>query len=306
MNAKTTLTYESILATQQRTPAWRVEDLIGGERRLDFRKPFMPEGLAGVEPLQFLSRDERRTLNQIRGHEYLSIFGLVEEFILPFVLDHARPRLRDDDHRVRALLQFAGEEAKHIQLFKRFREAFVADFGTSASIIGPPEAVAAEVLKRHPLAVALLILHIEWMTQKHFLEGVKDNGDLDPLFRSLLKHHWLEEANHAKLDTLMVQALGEGCSLEERMGAFEQYLELGMFIDQGLAAQLDLNLDTFTRATGRKLSDSEDWRIREIQRRAMRWTYIGSGITHPMFLESVEALDPALRRKAEEVGPSFC
>ena len=306
MNAKTTLTYEAILSTQQRTPAWRVEDLIGGERRLDFTRPFMPEGLAGVEGLKFLSRDERRTLNQIRGHEYLSIFGLVEEFILPFVLDHARPRLRDDDHRVRALLQFAGEEAKHIQLFKRFREAFVADFGTSAAVIGPPEAIAAEVLKHHPLAVALLILQIEWMTQKHYLEGVKDNGDLDPLFRSLLKHHWMEEAGHAKLDTLMVQALGESCSLEERMAAFEQYLGLGMFIDQGLLGQLDMNLDTFTRATGRKLSDAERSEFREVQRRAMRWTYIGSGITHPMFLESVEGLDPVLRRKAEEIGPSFC
>src|SRR5262245_50286395 len=150
MNAKTTLTYETILTAQQRTPAWKVEDLIGGPRQLDFTKPFMPEGLAGVEGLQFLSRDERRVLNQIRGHEYLAIFGVVEEFILPFVLDHARPRLRDDDARVRTLLQFAGEEAKHIQLFKRFREAFSAGFGTPAAVIGPPEAIGAEVLKRHP------------------------------------------------------------------------------------------------------------------------------------------------------------
>jgi len=306
MKVNTTLTYEAIQAAQQRTPAWRVEDLIGGERRMDFTKPFLPEGLAGVESLDFLSMDDRRTLNQIRGHEYLSIFGLVEEFILPFVLDHARPRLRDDDHRVRALLQFAGEEAKHIQLFKRFREEFTAGFGTRCNVIGPPEAVAAEVLKRHPLAVALLILHIEWMTQKHFLEGVKDNRDIDPLFRSLLKHHWMEEANHAKLDTLMVQALGDSCSLEERMAAFGQYLELGMFLDQGLAGQLDMNLDAFSRATQRKLTESQWTQVRDAQRRAMRWTYIGSGITHPMFLESVEALDPSLRRKAEEVGPAFC
>jgi hypothetical protein len=306
MKMKMTPKYEAILASQERTPAWRVEDLIGGERRLDFTRPFMPEALAGVEPLRFLSPDERRTLNQIRGHEYLSIFGLVEEFILPFVLDHARSRLRGDDDRARTLLQFAGEEAKHIQLFRRFREAFVEAFGTRCDVIGPPEAIAAEVLKRHPLAVALLIEHIEWMTQKHFLEGVKDNGHLDPLFSNLLKHHWMEEANHAKLDSLMVQALGESCSPEERMAAFDQYLELGMFIDQGLASQLDMNLDAFSKATGRTLSAGEESEFRQVQRRAMRWTYIGSGITHPLFLESVEGLDPSLRRKAEEVGPSFC
>src|SRR4026208_155969 len=206
-------TYQSVLAASEMIH-WRIEDIIGGEKKLDFRKPFMPESLARVEPLTFLDSDEKRTLNQIRGNAYLCIFGLVEEFILPFVMDHARPHLQGDDHRVRALLQFAGEEAKHIQLFKRFREEFVADFGTACNVIGPPEAIAAEVLKRHPLAVALLILHIEWMTPKHFLGGVKDNRDIDPLFRSLLKHHWMEEANHAKLDTLMVQALGESCSLE--------------------------------------------------------------------------------------------
>jgi len=144
------------------------------------------------------------------------------------------------------------------------------------------------------------------MTQKHFLEGVRDNGDMDPLFRSLLKHHWMEEINHARLDMLLVQALGENCSLEERMTAFNEYLGLGMFIDTALKDQLDMNLDAFSRATGRVLSESEKEEVRKTQQRALRWTYIGSGITHPMFLEAVEGLDPSLRRKAEEVGPAFC
>ena len=53
------------------------------------------------------------------------------------------------------MLQFACEEAKHIQLFKRFREDFEAGFGTSCDVIGPPEAIAQAVLGHHPLAVAL-------------------------------------------------------------------------------------------------------------------------------------------------------
>jgi len=81
-----------------------------------------------------------------RGVARLVMFGLVEEFILPFVLDHARPRLADDDYRTRALIQFASEEAKHIQLFKRFREEFDAGFGHRCEVIGPSEAVAAKAL----------------------------------------------------------------------------------------------------------------------------------------------------------------
>lgn len=116
-------TYRETLVASQNVN-WRIEDIIGGDKRLDFTKPFMPESLARVEPLSFLTPDEKLVLNQIRGNTYLCIFGVVEEFILPFVMDHVRPMLASDDYRVRALLQFASEEAKHIQLFRCFREEF--------------------------------------------------------------------------------------------------------------------------------------------------------------------------------------
>ena len=85
-NGKGRYSYQATLATAQKVN-WRIEDIIGGDKRLDFSKSFMPESLARVEPLDFLRADEKRTLNQIRGAAYLGIFGLVEEFILPFVLD---------------------------------------------------------------------------------------------------------------------------------------------------------------------------------------------------------------------------
>ena len=83
-------TYRSALASSEAI-RWRIEDLVGNDKRLDFSQPFMPETLARVEPLAFLNNDEKRVLNQIRGNAYLCIFGLVEEFILPFVLDHVNP-----------------------------------------------------------------------------------------------------------------------------------------------------------------------------------------------------------------------
>jgi hypothetical protein len=212
--------YENVLAASEQVN-WRVEDLIGPGKRLDFRRPFMPESLARVETLDFLTPQDRLTLNQIRGHDYLYIFGLVEEFILPFVLDHARPVLHGNNARVRAFLNFAGEEAKHIDLFKRFRDDFLNSFGSDCGVIGPPEAIAQAVLSKHPLAVALVILHIEWMTQRHYLDSVLTDETLDPQFKSLLKHHWMEESQHAKLDTLMVQAIYEACSPEERAASID-------------------------------------------------------------------------------------
>jgi hypothetical protein len=300
-----TYTYESVLATSQRVN-WKIDDIVGGDKGLDFRRAFMPEALAGVRKLDFLSPAEQRTLNQIRGLGYLVMFGLVEEYILPFVLDHARPRLAAGDFRTRALIQFASEEAKHIQLFKRFREEFDAGFGHRCEVIGPPAAVAAEILRHSPLAVALLTLHIEWFVQQHYLESVKDDHDLDPQFKSLLKHHWMEEAQHTKLDTLMVEELAAATAPEDIRKAVDEYLEIGAFIDGGMQQQVQLDLDSFERATGRRLTAEERERFHEAQLKALRWTFIGSGITHPSFLATVAKLGPGLREKLEAVAPAFC
>jgi len=298
-------TYKETLATSQKVN-WRIEDIIGGDKRLDFTKPFMPEYLARVEQLSFLTGEEKRVLNQIRGNTYLALFGVVEEFILPFLIDHARPLLNGDDYRVRALLQFAGEEAKHIHLFRRFGEEFDNGFGKPCAIIGPAEEIGKAVLSHHPLAIALAILQIEWMTQKHYTESVQDNQDLDPQFKSLLRHHWMEEAQHAKLDALMVEALADGLSPEEIERAVDEYLEIGGFIDGGLKQQVEFDLEAFTRATGRELSDEEKERFREVQMQANRWTYLGSGMTHEKFLESLEQLSPSIRKRIEEIAPAFC
>jgi len=297
-------TFEATLAAGQVTP-WRVEDIIGGEKKLDFSKPFMPEALAWMDQLTFLNQDEKRILNQIRGNTYLSIFELVEEFILPFALDEARPHLLEDDYRVRALLQLASEEAKHIQLFKTFKREFADGFGTQCAVIGPPEEVAKAVLAHQPLGVAIAILTIEWMSQRHYLESIKDNQALDPQFKSLLKHHWVEEAQHAKTDTLMVELLAEGKTEDQIMEAMEEFLDIGGFLDNGLKQQVELDMDAFMRATGRQLTDAEKEEFRRVQHQANRWTYLGSGMTHERVLQTLEGLTPKARQRIEEVAPAF-
>jgi len=304
MTAALPYSYRETLVASQRVN-WRVEDIIGGDKSLDFTKPFMPESLARIKKLSFLNAEERLVLNQIKGHTYLQIFGLVEEFILPFVLDHVRPSLDEDDYRVRAFLQFASEEAKHIQLFKTFTAEFHKTFPVKCEVIGPASAIATAILLHQPLAVALAILCIEWMSQIHYTDSIKDDQDLDPQFKSLLKNHWLEEAQHAKLDTLMVESLADGMSESEIEKAVDEFLEIGGFLDDGLKQQTVFDLEAFERATGRKLTDGERDEFIGVQHQANRWTYLGTGLTHPRFLETLGKLSTAQRRRIEEVAPVF-
>jgi hypothetical protein len=221
-------------------------------------------------------------------------------------LDHARSQLQGDDYRVRALLQFAGEEAKHIQLFKRFRQEFEDGFGTECQVIGPPEAIAAAILAHDPLGVAITTLHIEWMVQRHYLDSIKDDQQLDPQFKSLLKHHWIEEVQHAKLDTLMVEALAASRSEAEIMRGVEEYLEIGGFIDNGLKQQVEFDLESFEQASGHTLNEAQREEFRRVQLRANRWTYLGTGMTHEKVLETLEWLTPKARQRVESISPAFC
>src|SRR5215212_2378846 len=269
--------YEATLASSLRAQ-WELDDVLSTDQDLDFSRNFMPESLARTAALDALNPFEQRILNQISAHQYLCIFGVVEEFILPFLLDHARPALRDDDYRVRALLNFAGEEAKHIHLFKRFHEAFVRGFPVECQMI-------------------------EWMTQAHYVGSIRDDGDIDPLFKSLLRHHWIEEAQHAKLDTLIVDALAEGRSEADIDRVIDEFFEIGAFLDSGLEMQAGFNLDALEKAIGRKVDDREA--IKAQQHQAARWTYIGSGMVHERFKATLEAISPRAAARIADAAPLF-
>jgi len=294
--------YEATLASSLRAQ-WQLDDVLREDQDLDFSRNFMPESLARTAVLDGLNPIEQRVLNQISAHQYLAIFGVVEEFILPFLVDHARPHLLGDDWRVRAILNFASEEAKHIHLFKRYHTAFVRGFPVECQMIGPSEAIGAEVLKHDPLAVGLVILMIEWMTQQHYLGSIRDDGDIDPLFKSLMKHHWVEEAQHAKLDTLIVDALAVGRTDEQIDKAIDEFFEIGGFLDDGLKVQAGFNLDALEKAIGRKIENRDE--VLGQQHQAARWTYIGSGMVHERFKNTLNSMSRRAAERIAEAAPLF-
>ena len=294
--------YEATLTSSMRAQ-WHLDEVLRADQELDFSRNFMPESLARTAAIATLNPFEQRVLNQISAHQYLCIFGIVEEFILPFLIDHARPHLLGDDWRVRAILNFASEEAKHIHLFKRFHQAFVRGFPIECRMIGPSEAIGAEVLRHDPLAVGLVILMIEWMTQQHYLGSIRDDGDIDPLFKSLMKHHWMEEAQHAKLDTLIVDALAVGRTEEEINKAIDEFFEIGGFLDEGLKTQATFNLDALEKAIGRKLEDRDE--LLAQQHQAARWTYIGSGMVHERFRNTLHSMSRRAEARIAEAAPLF-
>ena len=272
--------------------AWSVEDCFQG-RDFDFAKGFLPERIAGTAGIACLDEGEKLKLNQIRGNSYCHIFAFVEEFIVPMTMDHARRDVFGDETRLRYLLRFAEEETKHQDMLRQASEKIGAGLGVSCGVIAGREEVAKIVLGKSPLAALLLTSLIEWFTQLHYVEHVRDSSGLDPLFHDILRFHWIDEAQHAKADSVLINELAGDLSAAQREAAVDELLELGMAIDGLLAQQIDLDIKTLEAVSKRKFSDDERDEISQAQRRSYRWTFLVSGLEHPNFKKIVDELTDA-------------
>ena len=281
-------TYQDCLDNSKKV-SWTEDDVLAG-KNFDFSKRFLPSRLTGVDEIVCLNDDEKRQLNQIMGNGYCHIFAFVEEFIIPTITEEAMKDVYGDEVRVRSLLRFAEEELKHQELFRKSVGLFGQGFGSECGLIPGREEVAKVVRSKSKLAVMILTTVIEWFTQLHYIEHVRDDSDLDGLFRDLLRFHWMEEAQHAKLDTLLIGEVAEQLSLEERETAIDEVIELGGAIDGLLAQQIGLNIEALEKVTGRTFTAAEEEEITTKTRRAWRWTFLVSGLEHPNVVKTIGEL----------------
>ena len=272
--------------------AWRVDDIMPPDTRLDFSRPFLPAALSGRGEPGFLTQAESRQLNQITGNSYLNLFAFVEEYILATMVEHAHAEVFGDHHAIRALTRFADEEGKHQQLFYRYLDAFRRDFGHECEVLGSAAVVAGVVMSKSPIAVMMLTYHIEIMTQAHYVECVKDDHGIDPLFAKLLHAHWLEESQHARIDALELDKLLRDASREQIEQGFTDYLDLIGAVDGLLAQQSAMDVRSLARASGRGFSDAEAAQLVASQHAGYRYTFLVYGMKNPSHIAAMTRMWP--------------
>jgi hypothetical protein len=185
--------------------------------------------------------------------------------------------------------------------FERFAAEFAKGFGTPVGVIGPAAEVAAKILEHSRLGVALVVLHLEWPTLRHYLESVKTDESLDPQFTSLLKHHWQEEAQHAKLDTILIDELARGLSPEQIKQGIDDFLAIGGILEGGLRAQQQLDLEALEKHVSRTFSPAEREEITVAQVKSYRYALLVQGLEHPNFSGAVAALSPEGARRVADL-----
>ena len=285
--------------------SWTLDAVFPEGTPLDFTRPFLPEALAPTRALAFLQADEQRALNQIAGNAYLNLFAFVEEFIIATVVKHTHAELFGDHIAIRALSRFTDEEVKHQQLFARYQASFERDFGVKCGVLEEAAAVAGVILSKSPIAVILMTLHIELMTQQHYTESVRDDGGLDPLFAKLLKQHWLEESQHARIDALELKKLVEPATAEAISVGFKDYMDLLDAVCGLLGKQAEMDVPSLEKKLGKTFSDDQRKQIVATQLKGYVKTFVHVGMTHPQFVDIIKRLDASAASSVGEKARSM-
>jgi hypothetical protein len=262
---------------------WEIDaDVIRG-RDFDYTRTFLPTGLSKADTLEFLDADERRFLSQVQGRTYAYMFGLVERFIAPKMLQTSSQHWLGDQVALEALVRLSDEELKHQELFRRLEVLMDAHMPPGYGRVADPNTVAGAVLAARSWAVLALICHIELFVQSHYDKSIAPQTDLCPLWKDVFLFHWKEECQHVILDELEWRAEHRKIDADERDAAVDDLIALVGAVDGILQAQAESDNDYFLASCGRKLSSDEAKRVGDTLLAAYRWQYIVSGVQHPRF-----------------------
>ena len=294
-----TYSYEECLQTAYRIN-WRIGDVIGSQQ-FDCSRRWLPRALSGVNRCADLTEDEKMKLTHVEMGAYAHLFSYVEEFIAPRMLSLAQDFEIHNRPAFDALVNFAAEEVKHMNLFREVRARVDEAIGFPLALIGDEKAVARAVLEKNTGAMLLLTAAIEWFTQRHYLTAFKDDEGLDPFTKHIFRHHWLEEAQHAKIDHLETIRAFEAMTPTEKDTAIDDLIGLVAAVDGLLGQQAALDVQNLERYLGRALPEAKRHDVHRGVLRAKRYAFIESGVTHPNFIALFAAeTTPAQQGKVQD------
>ncbi len=299
---QSTQRYARVIEASKRI-RWDIDRDVIRNRKLDFNRKFLPDGLSLAAEPAFLSPAEQRFLSQVQGRTYANLFGLVERYIGAKLAEVSREHALGDQVAFEALVRFTDEEVKHQELFRRMEQMTAA--GMPAGYRFKPDAntVAGTVLSKSTWAVLGLTLHIELFTQAHYRSSIEPDAELSELWKDVFLFHWKEESQHAILDELEWRRVDARIGEGERDRAVDDLIALVGAVDQMVLVQAVADAEYFLRSAGRTFTLAQSRAVQELFAKAYRWQYIVSGVKAARFTEVLASLVTAAQM--ERIGAAL-
>lgn len=282
--------------------AWVLDEILPESHQFDMSRHMIPL-TGGNGPLKAFSPDEIRLLSHLLAGSYTYLIDIIEEFIVDLVTREisSGQQEKPEAYRLRAISRFLDEELKHQQLFQRFNENLARTLGTKLVFPDTRREFSSAVMKKSPLSIWMLTLQAELLTQNHYNDIFKSSVGCEPKFVEMLKFHWLEEAQHVRIDLLEVDLLVKRYSQRDLEMAFSDFVDLQKRVDEELFHAAIALIENFRKISGRSLDNNLDAELGGFLVGVFRSFLINSGVMHPVILKSVKAWNLGLDTKLFQV-----
>jgi len=284
---------------------WKIDDLLVEGALIDLDRPLLPESMARIETLGFLTEREQLQLNHIAGNSYMNMLAQLERAISASSIEHAQAELEEDVDAARALIRVAEEEFKHRRLFERYCRAFRSAFSGECKTLIAAKELSEVLSSRGRMSAVLVTLHLELAMQWHFVECTMGDETVASQFKRILEAHWLEECQHVKIDMLELARAASIMSDGAIDGAIHDYLQIIESLSRIVVKQADLDVENLLSVAQRSFSDEEKDELIESRSAAYRGLFIVSGMVNPNFLDAVRRLLPEGSQVIEERAKSY-
>lgn len=283
--------------------AWSISELLPDAFTISYDRRFLPPNLTGEDELDWLNEDEKLRLNQIWGAAYFNLFAFVEEFITLFTLNAANDASFVETDALRAYVRFSEEEIKHQQLFRKYLGKFQATFPGNCAFLDNARDVASVILSNTKLCVILTTYHLELITQDHYLQSIKTADATDEKVKEILRCHWLEESQHAKLDLVKLQELARDVDEDDFLSAMDEYFATVDALVELLRVQTEMNYASL-RSCSEDVAkfDREENRqaFMHLQHRAVVDLFVTTGFHSRPFRKALGELCPKGLQRLDE------
>lgn len=269
--------------------SWALDDVFNSSNTLDRSHFFFPPSLTNMDKNSLiLNAEQLLTLNQLTAKSYLYFFHFAEQFIIGKTNEVSYQKSTSTEKQ--AFENFFTEEIKHQLLFRRVMKAIDKALGFNAHTIGIEKQVAKQVLAQSDIAIFLLILHLEVITQDHYVHSIKGETCVDPNIVSVLKHHWLEESQHARLDYLELKELTKRADTKTKSKSIEEYIACLAGLNSSFKAQSESDVLNLEAICGLHFSQQDRISLEQSQCDTYDTLFIKCGLNNAHFTSTVDIL----------------